>query len=157
VTPPAHRPYAGIVSRSIAFCVDAVVVVVATTAGVVGVEVVGVVLGRKPQHLGAALAIAPVVLLFVYSVAFWVLAGRTLGTALLGLRVIRIDGRLVSWGQAVIRALIMLIFPIGFLWSLLDRRHQAIHDKLARTVVVRDLSEHPGDERVGSGGQRRAT
>jgi uncharacterized RDD family membrane protein YckC len=32
---------------------------------------------------------------------------------------------------------VLAYFPIGAVWALVDGRHQAIHDKLARTVVVR--------------------
>jgi uncharacterized RDD family membrane protein YckC len=32
---------------------------------------------------------------------------------------------------------VLACFPIGALWLLVDRRRQALHDKIARTVVVR--------------------
>ncbi len=30
----------------------------------------------------------------------------------------------------------MVIFSLGFLWILIDRKHQGWHDKIARTYVV---------------------
>ncbi len=78
-------------------------------------------------------------LLVSYDVVFWGLTGRTPGMALLGVRVTSTAGRPVSWTAALIRAVVLAYFPIGSLWSIVDRRHQAVHDKLARTVVVRTV------------------
>jgi uncharacterized RDD family membrane protein YckC len=44
---------------------------------------------------------------------------------------------------------VLAYFPIGALWCLVDRRHQAIHDKLARTAVVRTA---PPPRRTGRPG-----
>jgi uncharacterized RDD family membrane protein YckC len=35
--------------------------------------------------------------------------------------------------------------PVVALWMLVDRRHQGVHDKLARTVVVRTDARAPAD------------
>lgn len=76
----------------------------------------------------------------VYSIVSWVLMGKTLGKALMGLRVLGEDGHRVKFRQALIRALSYYISGLalfaGFLWVLVDDRRQAWHDKLARTVVV---------------------
>jgi len=50
-----------------------------------------------------------------------------------------------SWGQAIIRwvasdllgQMLILWYLIDFLWPCWDQRRQALHDKLARTVVVK--------------------
>jgi uncharacterized RDD family membrane protein YckC len=57
--------------------------------------------------------------------------------ALLGVRVVRVDGRPVGRLAALVRAVVLAYFPIGALWFLVDSRHQGLHDKLARTAVVR--------------------
>ena len=76
----------------------------------------------------------------VYSIAAWLLVGKTVGKALMGLRVLGQDGRRLTFSQALIRALSYyvsgLVLFIGFLWVLVDDRRQAWHDKLARTIVV---------------------
>lgn len=136
---PADNRYAGTVSRSIAFFVDATIVVAFTIGVVAVVAVAGLIFGRPPRHLGSLLVITPPISMVCYSAAFWALAGRTPGTALLGLRVARVDGHPVSFLRALIRALMVVCLPIGFLWSIVDRRHQALHDKVAGTIVVRDL------------------
>jgi uncharacterized RDD family membrane protein YckC len=76
----------------------------------------------------------------IYSIVAWMLVGKTVGKALMGLRVLGQDGRRVTFTQAIIRALSYyvsgLALFIGFLWVLVDDRRQAWHDKLARTIVV---------------------
>jgi uncharacterized RDD family membrane protein YckC len=60
---------------------------------------------------------------------------------ILGLRVVRTDGKEVDWTTAGIRALScflsLLPLGLGFLWIAFDRDRQAWHDKVAGTVVIR--------------------
>jgi uncharacterized RDD family membrane protein YckC len=99
---------------------------------------------RDLAQFAAPLSVTALPLLFVlYLTAFWVLAGRTPGMALFALRVVATHGGPLSWGAAVLRALTLAVFPIGFLWCIVDRRHQAVHDKLARTLVIR-VPQIPG-------------
>ena len=81
-------------------------------------------------------------LLFVLN--FVVLAGiggQTAGMRILGVYIVRVDGRPFTLRHAVVRHLIgyplsMAAFFLGFLWMLWDPRQQGWHDKLARTIVV---------------------
>ena len=87
-----------------------------------------------------------VVLGFLY---YWLMHarwGQTLGKKLLGIRVVRQDdGRAVTTGQAAGRSAFYTVLGgvcgcIGFidvLWILWDPRKQALHCKVARTVVVK--------------------
>jgi uncharacterized RDD family membrane protein YckC len=74
--------------------------------------------------------------------------GQTPGKQLLGLAVYRTDGSVATWGMMFLREIIakpilgyaLSAVGIGFLdwlWILIDRDRQAIHDKLVGTVVVR--------------------
>lgn len=72
---------------------------------------------------GGRLALA-----FVYHAASWKLAGSTLAGLALGARVVSVDGRPVSWGQALLRALAAPAAPLA---------RRAVHDQLAGTEVVR--------------------
>lgn len=73
--------------------------------------------------------------------------GQTLGKRLMHLRVVRADnGGAIGYGQAAWRLLFAYLISvvtcgIGGLvdvaWILWDPRRQALHDKVARTVVVR--------------------
>ena len=142
-----RREYAGFVSRTWAFLADAAVVALVAFGAVAVVALVTLVVGAQGRHLArtmaSVLAVALPALLAVYAGAFWALAGRTPGMALLGLRVVSTAGRPARWLSCAIRAVVLAYFPIGALWCLVDRRHQAIHDKLARTAVVRTVPASP--------------
>jgi uncharacterized RDD family membrane protein YckC len=81
-------------------------------------------------------------LLFVFN--FVVLAGsngQSAGMRILGIYVVRLDGRPFTIKDAAVRHLVgyplsSVAFFLGFLWMLWDPRQQGWHDKLAGTVVV---------------------
>ena len=80
---------------------------------------------------------------FAYFCGLWLLAGQTVGMAPFGLRVVRqSDGRRLGPGRAIGRFFGLLlsfaVFLIGVIWVAADRNKQGWHDKLARTVVVRN-------------------
>lgn len=87
-----------------------------------------------------------VVLGFLY---YWLMHakwGQTLGKKLLRIRVVRQDdGRAITTGQAAGRSAFYSVLGgicgciglIDVLWILWDRRKQALHCKVARTVVVK--------------------
>ncbi len=67
-------------------------------------------------------------------------AGQTPGKMLFGLYVIRVSGENMNFRQAFIRwigyILSGMVFYIGFLWAIFDRRKQGWHDKLAGSIVI---------------------
>jgi uncharacterized RDD family membrane protein YckC len=76
----------------------------------------------------------------IYYTLFLGKTGQTPGKNLFGLRVIRTDGRPVTYAQALIRTIgyyiNMLTLEIGFLWVAVDRRKQGLHDKIAGTLEI---------------------
>lgn len=76
-----------------------------------------------------------------YFVAMWTWKGTTIGSLVLGMKVIRTDGRPVNFAVALVRCLSSifsaLVLFLGFLWAAWDREKQTWHDKIAGTVVVR--------------------
>ncbi len=136
---------AGVVSRGVAFVIDVVCAAVGTLGCAVGIGLLRAVFAGGFEGSGgllpaAALAALPVVFV-LYCAAGWSLTGRTLGKALFGLRVVDRAGGRPSFSRSVVRALGYLISSIlwlGFLWAAVDSRHEAFHDKLARTRVVYD-------------------
>lgn len=80
-------------------------------------------------------------LFFAYSVLFWAWQGTTLGGIVCNLRVTRADGKRVEFVDALVRGLggvlSVAALGIGFLWILRDPEHQAWHDKIAGTIVVK--------------------
>jgi uncharacterized RDD family membrane protein YckC len=77
---------------------------------------------------------------FLYFSYQWALSGRTIGMAVLGIRVVGADGAAIGPKQAVLRTLTLplsfLFFGLGFLGILTDRNRRALHDHLAGTSVV---------------------
>jgi uncharacterized RDD family membrane protein YckC len=89
--------------------------------------------GERPRMELLALA--------AYGAAMWKWKSTTVGGIVCDLKVVRLDGRPIDWGTAVVRALgcflSLAIVGLGFLWIAFDQEHQAWHDKIAGTVVVR--------------------
>ena len=67
--------------------------------------------------------------------------GSTIGKMLVGLKVVRTDHTPINYKIAFIRWLGFLLtiptFNIGFLLAAFDSKKQALHDKIARTYVVK--------------------
>jgi uncharacterized RDD family membrane protein YckC len=93
--------------------------------------------------------ISPILFLvvLVYFVFFWTLIGYTPGKALLGLQIVRQDGRPLSVGRALVRFLGYWVSAIplflGFIWILFDRRHEGWHDKISKTQVIYIPNKYP--------------
>jgi len=88
--------------------------------------------------------IAPV----VATVWFWVKYLGTPGKMALRLRVVDAHtGNAISTPKAIGRYLgyYVSILPLflGFIWIGIDKKKQGFHDKLAGTVVIRDLGKEP--------------
>jgi uncharacterized RDD family membrane protein YckC len=137
--------YAGLVTRAIAYALDAAVINLA--ALVVGV-VVALVLSvphRVPDALktvvAAILAVVYVLWVVGYFVTLWSTTGQTLGARVMRIRVIdaRGEAKLRPW-RAVTRVvgLVLATIPLfaGFLMMLWDDRRRCLQDRMARTVVV---------------------
>lgn len=79
--------------------------------------------------------------LAAYGAVMWKLKGTTIGGILCNLQVVRLDGRELDWGTAIVRALScflsLAVAGLGFLWIVFDNERQSWHDKIAGTVVVR--------------------
>jgi uncharacterized RDD family membrane protein YckC len=79
--------------------------------------------------------------LATYGACMWKLRGSTVGGIVCDLRVVRADGRAVQWETAMVRALScflsLAVCGLGFIWIAFDANHQAWHDKIAGTLVVR--------------------
>jgi len=76
----------------------------------------------------------------VYFILFYSSTGQTVGMYVLGIRVVRLDGKHMTLLGSIVRWLglfiSMLPVGLGFLWVLVDDRRQGWHDKLAHTCVI---------------------
>ena len=144
--------YAGFVSRFLALAVDllliALLIAVSTWFVTTALSLLGIqryyqdlidTMGFDIVGAGITGSLGSLIVLG-YAVVFWSLNGRTLGMALLGLKVVSPDGSHISVWRALVRIVVfiisMLLFFIGFLWVLGDDRRQGWHDKAAGTIVI---------------------
>ena len=81
-----------------------------------------------------------VVVCGAYFVWFWTRGGQTLPMKTWRIRVVRFDGAPLGFGRALHRYLLavlgFLALGLGFLWALVDRDRQFLHDRLAGTALV---------------------
>jgi uncharacterized RDD family membrane protein YckC len=86
-------------------------------------------------------ALGAVLSLVYCAVGAFLFQGRTLGRALLGIRLVDTTGLSPTPVRAVVRAILATVSAVlcfaGFWWALFDRKGQALHDKLTATYVVR--------------------
>ena len=82
----------------------------------------------------------------VYALFFWSTTGQTPGKAVMGLRIVRLDGRPMTLWTAIVRlvgySISLATAGLGFLLALSDNRRQALHDKIAHTCVIYSWDAH---------------
>lgn len=148
------RRYVGLVTRALAFAVDAAIInaVAIVTAAVVSLTFSVV---EVPQAVKtAAAAVGGVVYLLWtvgYFTTFWATTGQTPGNRVLRIRVVPASGDRLPPRRAVLRfvGLTLAVIPLfaGFLPILVDDRRRGLQDMIARTVVVEDDTPSNGDRR----------
>jgi uncharacterized RDD family membrane protein YckC len=141
--PAAALRYVGLVTRAIAFAIDAAIInVVALIVGVgVGHALSILTINDSLKVvLVACGGVAFVLWSIAYFVVFWSTTGQTPGNRLMQIRVCEDDGGRVRPRRALVRfvGLVIAAIPLfaGFLPILVDNRRRGLHDMLARTVVV---------------------
>jgi uncharacterized RDD family membrane protein YckC len=82
----------------------------------------------------------------LYFTVCWAVSGRTYGDLVFGLRVVGRGGRHPRPTLALLRAVACVVFPVGLVWSVVDRRGRSAQDLLLRTSVVYDW---PDDRAAG--------
>ncbi len=139
----AQGQYAGSVSRFVAYVID-----LAVSAGIFALGLAATSLGvqvvtRHPvswNRSNVVVAIVYVCWEFFYFGYSWAASGRTVGMAVLGVRVVRADGVILDPWRGVVRALVFplsfLLFGLGFLGILVQREHRALHDLIAGSAVI---------------------
>ena len=138
-----ERPYAGLVSRTVALAIDAAALTIgfAVASGVLGL-ILSLFTAVEVSSPGAVLGAAAMWSLVVggYFVLFWTLTGETPGMRLMALRVINRDGDPLGFGQALLRLIgaILAAIPFfaGYLLILVDDRRRGLHDMIAGTTVI---------------------
>jgi uncharacterized RDD family membrane protein YckC len=92
----------------------------------VGALAIARLIGRDPW--------VPLLVLFVEHTLLVGTAGFTVGHRLVGLRVVRLDGRPPGMGRAALRALLLCLAVPALIW---DRDQRGLHDRAAGTLLER--------------------
>jgi len=143
--------YAGPVSRLLAFFLDNVFVTLAFTVLTAIVSyAVGLVSANDydPQDANSIFwAFAALIWVFLYHSVSLIVAGRTPGKTVVGLRVVDRDGTPLRANRAVRRVIAqpftLLTFGLGFVGLFIGRERRALHDMVAGTAVVYDWGDRP--------------
>ncbi len=156
----SRSAYAGLVTRAVAIGIDLVAINLIALAAAGAVSFIAGLFGHKStislaEAIGALAAWA--VWSGVYFILFWTVTGQTLGSHLLGIRVLDDSGGRVKFRQAIRRYFAMLLAALplgaGFIRVLFDERRRGFHDRVAGTVVRRvntdrDLAPRPASDPV---------
>ena len=161
---PTVMALASVGKRLLAILIDGIVIAIPTLmlVGVTGISgnlesalIAGdeTLIADAFSRLQSEIQVLVFLISAVYNVLFMVyFNGQTLGKIMLGLRVVKKNGRRISWLDAILRNVLGYtvsgIFLLGYIWALFDREKQAWHDKMAGTVVV--------DERAQSSDRRKS-
>ncbi|MGH2967343.1 MAG: RDD family protein [Solirubrobacterales bacterium] len=139
---PSRPPYAGIVTRGLAFALDlAIVLGIVTAFGLVFV-VVQAFTGAKPSV--SSLEVVLVALgyglsLTVYLTIFWSLAGQTPGMRTVKIELTTLSGQRLRPRRCLLRVagLVLAAFPLfaGYLLILATDRRQGLQDLMSNSVV----------------------
>jgi uncharacterized RDD family membrane protein YckC len=139
----SSAPYVGLVTRLLAFSLDALIV---NAAALVVGAAVGLALSMVslPDALRALLVAVGGVAYVLWSagffIVFWSTTGQTPGNRLLRIRVLASGGGRLKPRRALLRfvglTLAALPLMLGYLMILFDDRRRGLHDVLARSVVV---------------------
>lgn len=124
-------PYANFGMRVKAFLVDSVII-----------SIPFLIAGSILNNISLTLSAVEIIVIIIYNVGFITRYGATPGKMLLKIKVISIDGKNVSFGQALLREAIGklvsgILLSAGFYWVIVDSRKQGWHDKIAKTIVVK--------------------
>ena len=150
-----EREYEGLVTRGIAFAIDAAIIdlIAIVVAGAVALALS--VLSISDDSLDTVLIAVGGALFLAWSVGyfvtFWSTTGQTPGSRLMRIKVCAADdGCVLRPRRAALRfaGLVLAAIPLGagFLPILFDERRRGLQDMLAGTVVVEDPELSRGSE-----------
>nr|WP_174505674.1 RDD family protein [Acinetobacter sp. Marseille-Q1620] len=135
--------YAGFWIRLFATIIDTIILL----AILIPLSIILDATGSGVEEIQPQISISELVwqlLCAVVYIIFWVKYSGTPGKLLLRLKVLdEATGNKISITQGIIRYLgyivSAIVFCIGYFWIAFDSKKQGWHDKMAKTVVVREL------------------
>jgi len=139
----AERRYTGIVARTLAFTLDAALIIIPAFIVEIGGSLI-VTVAHLPSNWKSAMvavgAVAFALWSILYFVVFWSTTGQTPGARIMEFRVVPHKGdKLTPW-RALVRAvgLVLAAIPLfaGYLPVAFGRKRRGLQDYLARTSVI---------------------
>jgi uncharacterized RDD family membrane protein YckC len=155
--------YAGLFTRVVAFVIDALIIAIAIAIipwlGGILLNSIGIGSFTTRWMAGVqrllASGIFAALFTYTYYAFFWFFAGMTIGNAVMGIRIIRTNGKRVGPFRTLIRLIgyIISLIPLGlgFFWILIDDRRQGWQDKLAGTFAVYSWEARPEEKLYSRG------
>lgn len=143
---PDGERAAGIITRGLAAVIDLVVVLLIMSVLYGGLVLARLVYSPTAFSLPSLNAVFSTVVTFAVAVLYltgcWTVSGSTAGAVTMGLRVVGRGAQRVSLLVGLLRAISCVVFPIGLLWVVIDRRRRSLQDIVFRTRVI--YSRPPG-------------
>jgi len=159
--------YAGFTSRSIAFIFDLVIISVTIMftswlisasletlhikpfLNVIFYNLFGKSFDESIFFRSITTSFVSLIFVISYFVFFWFTVGQTPGKALVGIRIVTIEGNRLPFWKAVLRyfgyIISGLFLGLGFFWILVDDKRMGWHDKIANTFVVYAWDARPDE------------
>ncbi len=134
---------AGIVTRLLAATID-FLVVIGLTGGVFGAVAATFFLVSPasfswPRGLPFETSAVGLAIAVGYLTVGWATTGKTIGAAVLGVRVVTLGGCTLGWLRSGLRAVLCVLVPLGLLWSAVSVNRRSVQDLLVRSAVVYDV------------------
>ena len=139
---PGMRIVGGLIDVVILVVINGIIGIIFISAGDAWPSFFGVI----PGHIVGVAGVLSVVIDVAYFAYFWSSRGASIGMMPFGFKVRDVaTGQYPTMGKAALRGIIWtlevgfticIIGAIGWLWQLWDPKKQAIHDKLAGTIVT---------------------
>jgi len=145
--------YVGVGRRLVALIVDTIILVIAIWIidaifhfdVVLRLDIIDAV--SNLVHMGPAVAIR-IIIPSVYYVVMEAMLGATVGKMVLGIRIVKLNGSPIGWGESIMRNLLRLIdliphgipYLLGAILIWTSPTRQRLGDRVAHTVVVRRRS-----------------
>ncbi len=135
-TPPVPAPF--LVRVAAMIYESLLVVAVVFVASFLIIPVVGELKAPWQRHLFQIYILG---VLFAYFAAFWLRSGQTLAMKTWRIRLVTLDGGMLTLKQAAFRFVLallgLLLAGAGFWWALFDRDRQFLHDRIVGTRLIR--------------------
>lgn len=144
--------YAGFWIRLVATLVDGIAVSLLIFFAASPVAIVLSATGIPLDGITAVIKVFGYIVLSLYYVWLTYKKGATFGKRVVGIRVVSADGRRMDLSQVLMREIVgkfisNITILVGYLMAGFTKRRQALHDKMASTLVVYDRPSKGGPKK----------